>query len=137
MTRCDVTGVQHLIVCERAHSRRMPPDVRTPRILFVASGPAAVALRGASVIERRFVDHRVDLVVAESLLGELTPDQRSRVVFVVGRSSDRFRFLWTARLESYWMISIVLAGQPGYFTMKLAALLLGLGRVIVCFNENG
>jgi hypothetical protein len=115
----------------------MPPEHRDPRILYVASGSPVLALPVLRQIEGRFADHRVDLVVSEALLEQLTPEQRARVVFVVGRSTSRLRFLWTARLEPSWMSSLLVAAQPGYFTMKLAGLLLGVGRVIVCYNERG
>jgi hypothetical protein len=114
----------------------MPLEAHQPRILFIASGSAPIALTVADLLESRFADHQVDLVVSEALVGKLTPEQRQRVVFVVGRDAARLRFLYRARLEPYWMISVLLAGQPGYFTMKLAAVLLGFGRVIVCYNEN-
>jgi hypothetical protein len=115
----------------------MPSEAFQPRILLVASGTTGIALRALQALEARFPDHRIDIVASETLVPRLSIDERSRVVFVVGQRSARVSFLQTARREQYWLVAVLLAGQPGYFTMKLAGLLIGLGRVVIYYNENG
>jgi hypothetical protein len=117
-------------------ANRSKPTAHPPRILYVASGPAPLSLDVLRILEGRFPGHQIDIVVPERFIDQLPATTRDLVVFVAGPRRGRLAFLWRSRREDYWLVVVLLSGHPGFVTMKLAALLLGVGRVIVCFNET-
>jgi len=114
----------------------MPADHPVPRILYVASGPAPLAVQVLGLLKQRFPEHQIDLVVTELCVDHLPPPEREHVAFVAGNGKGRLAFIWRARHTPYWLVAVLLSGQPGFLTMKLAAVLIGAGRVVVCFNEH-
>src|SRR5439155_4764270 len=62
----------------------MPADRPVPRILYVASGPAPLAVEVLGLLRQRFPSHQIDLVVSQLSVDRLPPSEREHVAFVAG-----------------------------------------------------
>jgi hypothetical protein len=76
------------------------------------------------------------LVVTSVLAQALAADQLARVVFVAGIRRDRVRFVISARRAHYDVVVAIASHHRGYFTMKLAALAIGIGARLWYYDET-
>jgi len=107
------------------------------RVLFFASGRGQIASQVYGSLLRRFPDAALEVVATDEFARAIPIGRRGSIVLTAGQHRGRLRFMLHARQAPYTAVVVLLTGEPGYLTMKVAGLAVGLRRWLICYNENG
>jgi hypothetical protein len=105
-------------------------------VLYFASAPAPKADTGLRYLRRRFPGATISVVACPDFARALGPGAGARLLFAAGQGEPRAAFLGHAWRRRFDVVAVLTGGDPGYLSMKLAALLTRPRQCLLCINEN-